>query len=126
MTPGGSIIGQEFGSTQPACSSVLPEAAINAQHDLKNSFCGQVVADGNEQTVPNDGFVFDQRPGMLDAARGLSDAPMVYGHRNDGEIWHVRVTARGSCILALSGDQARRLGRELIGYADLIDEGNAR
>lgn len=79
-----------------------------------------------EEIVSPDAFVFDQRPGALDATRGLDSLPMVYGHKSDGDLWCVHVVVRGGVALALTADRARILAGELMAYAELTDEGNAR
>ena len=75
--------------------------------------------------LPCDFPVFDQRPGELEATRGISSIPVVYGHRADNGLWHVVLSRRGEQLLELTADQARAIARELQVYAEICDEGNS-
>lgn len=74
--------------------------------------------------------LFDQRPGELEATRGISSIPVVYGHRtntgrgNKGS-WQVVLARRGEVLIELTADEARGIAFALQAYADVCDEGNA-
>lgn len=88
----------------------------------------------DHQNSSGDEFApFDHRPGFFGATRGLvrkpAFRPVVYGHcdpdKNGDGRWRVVLAAEGVQLLELDPDVARIIGRELIAYADLCDEGNS-
>lgn len=102
------------------------EALVNSQYSC-DLFTVSEVVEGrrNTQATFSSCPVFDQRPGELEATRGLSAAPIVYGHCGQDGQWRVVLARRGEQLLELDAATARIIGRELQAYADLCDEGNA-
>jgi len=125
MRLGGKSGTHDFQRIESCASAFLPELAASQACQSDEPLSYQVDTGDFEESVSENAYVSDSRPGEFDGKRGLTSLPLVYGHREDGETWHVRVTA-GGIFLALTAEQARRLGRELLAYADLTDEGNAR
>lgn len=63
---------------------------------------------------------FDQRPGALEATRGMDPVPLVCG-RHDPDGWKVTLLLGGGAQLALTPDQARELALELGAMADVCE-----
>lgn len=64
--------------------------------------------------------VFDQRPGALEATRGVRAVPLVCGRR-DADGWKVTLLPGGGAQLALTPDEARELALELNAMADVCE-----
>lgn len=56
--------------------------------------------------------LFDQRPGNLEATRGLAEWPIVAFAVNEKDAWHIAVVT-GRLRLTLTIDEARRLDETL-------------
>ena len=72
---------------------------------------------------------FDQRPGELEATRGVCSTPLVYGQcddepREDGEAWRVVLVLPGQGEVALGARAARAVAEQLRIYAELCENGN--
>jgi hypothetical protein len=66
---------------------------------------------------------FDQRPGELEATRGLATAPpLVLGHRVL-EGWHVALVRDGVFLASLTIEQARALAAEIYEHSLLLEHG---
>lgn len=72
-------------------------------------------------TITAESVTFDQRPGALEATRGMDGLPVVVGHQ-DPDGWKVMLLF-ASQRLALTPAQTRKLCVQMIGMADLIDDG---
>lgn len=68
-----------------------------------------------------DGALFDQRPGDLEATRGLEPGPVLVLGRHDGDGWKVLLHQDRREISALTPEAARALAAELVTYADLAE-----
>lgn len=84
-------------------------------------------ADGSRECRPvSEAPQFDQRPGELEATRGLGArldaAPIVaVGARHDGNGWRVQLLQQGMVLAVIDADAARALASDLTDMADVIE-----
>lgn len=60
-----------------------------------------------------DGALFDQRPGALEATRGLDVQPVAVAARHDVDGWHVQLIAGGVVLARLSVEAAQALALDI-------------
>jgi len=71
---------------------------------------------------PLPGAAFDQRPGALEATRGLGK-PEAIAARCDDKGWHVQLIANGVVLARISTVEARQLAADLAETARVAEGG---
>lgn len=67
--------------------------------------------------------LFDQRPGDLEATRGLDRAPVAVAANHDIDGWHVQLIAGGVVLARLSVEGALALALDIAGTAKIAAGG---